>query len=156
MDFGAPSHAVGFDTYLNNVDGSGSVAPPEAVIEIFDTSNGLIDTYTLTHNHTVVGFFGVVTDQAIGAIRWTTTGGEFMNTGVTNIQQGMPIPAPGRVRPGTPDAIPKFSSIFVNWLIYIRAASAENMFDTTESCFGPAPPLALAPLPTTKSIVEAF
>jgi hypothetical protein len=97
LDFSTTTRAVGFDTYLNNVNGSNQPATPEAIIEIFDVTDTLIDTFVLTHDHTQVGFFGVIADVDIGAVRWTTTGGEFLNTGITNITQGDAVPEPGAV-----------------------------------------------------------
>jgi hypothetical protein len=89
VEFGSPSTAVGFDTYLN---GSGP-----ASIEIHGLG-GLIDTYSLSHDAAQVGFFGVLADEPIAAIRWTTTNGRQTNTGIDNILQGTAvIPAPGAV-----------------------------------------------------------
>lgn len=95
MDFVSQTTAVGFDTYLNDVDGSGAFAAPEAIIQIFDTSNSLIDTFVHTHAANVVGFFGVLAGQEIGSIVWLTTGGNVENTGITNIVQGSSVPTPG-------------------------------------------------------------
>lgn len=89
MDFSSPSRAVGFDTYLNFIG--------TANIQIFDTSNNLIDTFVQAHEFTNVGFFGILADQNIGSIIWRTFDGSTQNTGLTNIVQGSAInvPAPG-------------------------------------------------------------
>lgn len=87
MDFSSPSRAVGFDTFLN--------FNALANIQIFDTGNTLIDSVVHTHAASVVGFFGVLADQDIGAITWQTAGGNVQNTGITNIVQGAAVPAPG-------------------------------------------------------------
>ncbi len=97
MDFGTLTRAVGFDTYLNAVDGTGAAAAPEATIQIFGVGGVLIDTFIHTHDPATVGFFGVIADENIESIRWTTTGGNLVNTGVDNILQGDAIPAPGSI-----------------------------------------------------------
>ena len=97
MDFANLTRAVGFDTYLNAVDASGAAAAPEATIEIFGVGGVLIDTFIQTHSAAIVGFFGVIADENIESIRWTTTGGNVVNTGIDNILQGDAIPAPGAI-----------------------------------------------------------
>ncbi|MHC4396608.1 MAG: hypothetical protein ACYS1A_13225 [Planctomycetota bacterium] len=88
VDFGSPSTVLGFDTYLNGFG--------PASIEIHG-STGLLDTFTLSHDPSIVGFFGVVSDMPIYKIRWTTTNGRVINTGIDNIRPGTTIPAPGAV-----------------------------------------------------------
>lgn len=94
IDFGNPDTVVGFDTYLN------SYGP--ATIEIYGSAD-LLDTYTHSHDYTTVGFFGVVSDDPIYRIRWTTTLGRIDNTGFSNIRlPGSPsdlnvVPVPSAV-----------------------------------------------------------
>ena len=82
VDFGIPSTALGFDTYLN--------AFGPATIQVFG-SGGLLDTSTLQHDPTEVGFLGVLADQEITSIRWTTVLGRHTDTGIDNIVQGKAI-----------------------------------------------------------------
>ena len=85
MDFSSPYRAVGFDGYLN---GSGPVA-----IQIFDIS-GLIFTLTDLRNLDNKEFYGFISDTPITSIRWTTTNGGQLNTGVDNILVGTAVPEP--------------------------------------------------------------
>jgi hypothetical protein len=80
VDFGNPTTAVGFDTYVN------SYGP--AVIQIYG-SDGLLGTFTHSHSPFEVGFFGVVADTPIYKIRWTTELGRIVNTGIDNIRQSI-------------------------------------------------------------------
>ncbi len=82
VEFGTPTTALGFNTYLN-------VFGP-ATIQIFG-SGGLLDTFILQHDPTTVGFFGVLADENITSIRWTTVHGGRINTGIDNIVQGTGI-----------------------------------------------------------------
>jgi hypothetical protein len=84
VDFGSPASAVGFDTYTNDFG--------PAVIKIYGM-NGLLDTFSLAQDSTKVGFFGVVASEPISRIRWTTTDGFAVNTGIDNIRLGM-VPEP--------------------------------------------------------------
>ena len=88
LNLGSPGTAIGFDTYLN--------AYGPATIEVHG-SGGLLGTYSLTHDPTQVGFFGVTANELICKIRWTTTGGETVNTGIDNVRIGAVIPAPGAI-----------------------------------------------------------
>ena len=91
-----PCTALGFDTYLNQqADGSNG----SATIEIHGTG-GLLGTYVLTHDPTQIGFFGVTSGEPITKIRWTTTYGEKINTGIDNLRTGV-IPAPGAILLGS-------------------------------------------------------
>ena len=94
IDFSAPSTAVGFDTYLNAVDESNTPATPEALIEVYGVGLNMLGTYTHTHNASTVGFLGITADEAIASIRWMTTGGKHVNTGVGNVLQGSTVPEP--------------------------------------------------------------
>jgi len=88
LNLGSPGTAIGFDTYLN--------AYGPATIEVHG-SGGLLGTYSLNHDPTQVGFFGVTANELIYKIRWTTTGGETVNTGIDNVRIGAVIPAPGAI-----------------------------------------------------------
>lgn len=82
--FGAPPRALGFDTYLNRFtfpDGH------QGHVEVFGTS-GLLATVNVDHDPTMVGFLGLVADEPITSIRWTTVGGGQINTGIDNIREG--------------------------------------------------------------------
>ena len=88
----SPGTAIGFDTYLN--------ASGPATIEVHG-SGGLLGTYSLDHDPTQVGFFGTTANEPIYKIRWTTTGGETVNTGIDNVRIGAVIPAPGAILLGS-------------------------------------------------------
>jgi hypothetical protein len=79
VEFGMPKPVVGFDTYLNQFG--------SATIQIFG-SGGLLDTYILEQDPTIVGFLGVVASEPITSIRWTTVNGRTINTGIDNIRIG--------------------------------------------------------------------
>jgi hypothetical protein len=90
MTLVGPITAVGFDTYLNRYG--------PATIQV-ENSDGWTTT-SLSHDYTTVGFFGVTSDSPITTIRWTTTGGEVVNTGIDNVQIGV-VPAPGALLLGS-------------------------------------------------------
>jgi len=77
LNFSSFVSAVAFDTYLN------IYGPAE--ISVYGT-NGLIDTFIHTHDSTQVGFFGVTSTEQITAVRWNTTAGGIINTGIDNIR----------------------------------------------------------------------
>ncbi len=79
VEFGTPSHAVGFDTYIN------SFGP--ATVQVFGV-NGLLDTFLHDYDETTVGFLGIVADELITSIQWTTVNGRIQNTGIDNILLG--------------------------------------------------------------------
>lgn len=89
VDFGTLGNAVGFDTYLNTFG--------PATIQVFGGS-GFLGSFTLTHDPTQIGFWGVTADEDIASIRWTTVGGGIINTGIDNIRVGsvstVPVPEP--------------------------------------------------------------
>lgn len=87
VDFGSPSNAVGFDTYLN--------AFGPANIQVFGSS-GLLGSFSLSHDPSLVGFLGITSIDVISSIRWTTVNGRLVNTGIDNIRQGnfSPVPEP--------------------------------------------------------------
>ena len=85
VDFGTPSEAVGFDTYLNQFG--------PATVEVHGPS-GLLDTITHNHASNTIGFLGLVASEPIHSIRWTTVNGAAINTGIDNIFQGTVIPEP--------------------------------------------------------------
>ncbi|NER06930.1 MAG: hypothetical protein F6K17_32285 [Okeania sp. SIO3C4] len=82
VEFGTPTDAVGFDTYLN--------AFGPATVSVFGTT-GLLDTFVLNHDPTTVGFLGILASEEISSIRWTTVNGRRINTGIDNIVQGTKI-----------------------------------------------------------------
>jgi hypothetical protein len=80
-----PITAMGFDTYVN---GKGDVT-----ITIVNADGPTSTTYN--HNKLNVGFFGVASSSPISSIQWTAIGGEFINTGIDNLQVGVvPIHSP--------------------------------------------------------------
>lgn len=82
VEFGTPTTALGFNTYLNGYG--------PATIQIFG-SEGLLDSFVLQHDPTQVGFLGVLAEENIISIRWTSTHGRSINTGIDNIVQGTGI-----------------------------------------------------------------
>ncbi|MCP4112495.1 MAG: PEP-CTERM sorting domain-containing protein [Desulfobacteraceae bacterium] len=88
VDFGDPTKVLGFDTYLNEYG--------PATIQIFGT-DGLIDTYTLNHDPTQIGFWGVISDEFISSVQWTSPSGSLVNTGIDNIRQGEAVPEPSTI-----------------------------------------------------------
>jgi len=85
VDFGSPSTAVGFDTYLNKFG--------PATVQVFG-SGGLLDTFILAHDPTMIGFLGITATESITSIQWTTVNGRQINTGIDNIRQGTAVPEP--------------------------------------------------------------
>jgi hypothetical protein len=93
VEFEIPKPVVGFNTYLNQFG--------PATIQIFG-SGKLLDTYILEQDPTIVGFFGVVANEPITSIRWTTVNGRKINTGIDNIRIGnvrndVSIPEPSMI-----------------------------------------------------------
>jgi len=82
VEFGTPTEAVGFNTYLN--------AFGPATVSVFGTT-GMLDSFVLNHDPTNVGFLGILADEEISSIRWTTVNGRSINTGIDNILQGTKI-----------------------------------------------------------------
>lgn len=85
VDFGTPSTAVGFDTYLNGLG--------PATVQVFG-SGGLLGSFNPAHDPTIIGFLGITSSEAITAIQWTTTLGRTKNTGIDNIRQGTAVAEP--------------------------------------------------------------
>ena len=93
VDFGTPTEAVGFDTYIN--------AFGPATIDVFGAT-GLLDTFVLNQDPTTVGFLGILASEEITSIRWDSVLGGRINTGIDNIVQGtsrdnQPVPEPTSV-----------------------------------------------------------
>ena len=93
VEFGMPTEAVAFDTLLNGLG--------PATIQVFGTEQ-LIDTIQQIHDPTTVGFLGIVANEPIQAIRFTTVDGGVISTGIDNIRQGkandaVNVPEPGMV-----------------------------------------------------------
>ena len=82
VEFGTPTEAVGFDTYLN--------AYGPATVSVFGANN-LLDTFVLNQDPTTVGFLGILASEEISSIRWTTVNGGKIDTGIDNIIQGSRI-----------------------------------------------------------------
>jgi len=86
IQLATPVTALGFDTYLNY--------DREATIKVF-SGNVELGTYTLVHDPSQIGFFGVTSLQPITMIQWTTEFGRIENTGIDNVLTGTVVPAPG-------------------------------------------------------------
>lgn len=82
VEFGTPTEAVGFDTYLNTYG--------PATVSVFGANN-LLDTFVLNQDPTTVGFLGILASEEISSIRWTTVNGGKIDTGIDNIIQGSRI-----------------------------------------------------------------
>ena len=85
LEFSTAVTAVGFDTYINT---SGP-----AMVSVFG-NGGLLDTFNHSHDPATVGFLGILAMEDIKSIRWTTTNGAVVNTGIDNIRTGAVIPIP--------------------------------------------------------------
>jgi hypothetical protein len=82
--------AVGFDVYLND---AGPVT-----VEFFGSTDNLIATVADGRGGGEVRFLGLAADEPIYKIRWTSIGGERVNTGIDNLLLGTPaVPAPGAI-----------------------------------------------------------
>jgi hypothetical protein len=91
--------AIGFDTYLN-------VYGP-ATIQVLGAS-GILGSFVLNQNPAQVGFWGVTSDvDAITGIRFTSTLGGIINTGIDNVRLGS---AQSTVEPAT---VPEPSSLIL-------------------------------------------
>jgi hypothetical protein len=99
---GGSCTALAFDTYLNWYE--------SATIQVYGAGDVLLGTYQLTHDEDVIGFFGVTSVDPITKVRWTTLGGEKINTGIDNLRVGCAVPAPGAVLLGA------LGSGLVGWL----------------------------------------
>jgi hypothetical protein len=86
VDFGSPSTAVGFDTYLNRFG--------PALVRVFGTGGFFLDSFVLFHDPTIIGFLGITSAEAITSIQWTTVNGRTINTGIDNIRLGRAVPEP--------------------------------------------------------------
>lgn len=92
IDFALPMEAVGFDTYLNSwtYDAGG------ANVDVYGAS-GLLSSFQHNHDFTQVGFLGILADEDITRIVWTTTNGNLINTGIDNVRlaDAVNVPEPG-------------------------------------------------------------
>ena len=85
VTLGTPNSVVGFNAYTNTFG--------PAVIQVFG-GGGLLGTFSLAQDPTMVGFFGVVASQPIASFRWTTTNGAQVNTGIDNLRVGIVTAVP--------------------------------------------------------------
>lgn len=86
VDFGAPSPAVGFDMYRN------ALGP--TVIKATSVSDAEHTFVFATGIPSANEFFGLLSDEPIKRIEWTTAGGGQVNTGIDNIRTGTVVPTP--------------------------------------------------------------
>lgn len=84
LDFANETHAVGFDSYANGLG---------PLMVTFFGEDGVLESFEISHDPYVVGFFGAVSDEPIVSMRWTATGGERINTGIARIRTDT-IPEP--------------------------------------------------------------
>ena len=87
-----PSTAVGFDVYLNDFG--------PVTTEYFGAGDVLLHTIIDGRGAGAVLFLGVTADQPIYKIRWASSGGQTINTGLDNVRLGAPVaivPAPGAI-----------------------------------------------------------
>jgi hypothetical protein len=78
--FSTAPTAVGFDAYFNGL-GPGSV-------RVFGAGNVLLDTFNFSGTLDDIGYIGITSAAPIASIRWTTTLGGRLNTGIDNISLG--------------------------------------------------------------------
>lgn len=77
--------AIGFDSYLNGLGA--------ATVKVFNGST-LLATYTYASSVDTKEYLGIVSTSPITSIRWTSTLGASLNTGIDNISVGaVPEPA---------------------------------------------------------------
>jgi|GEM_PF-673287 len=91
IEFGIPTEAVAFDTFLNGLG--------PATVQVFGAEQ-LIDTVQQNHDPATIGFLGIVASEPIHSIRFTTVDGDVISTGIDNIRQGQAndanrVPEPG-------------------------------------------------------------
>lgn len=84
VNFSSPLRAVGFDTYLNGL-GPGTV-------KVFNSSV-LLDTFTYPGSVNTKEYLGIASTDPITSIRWTTTRGASLNTGIDNMSIAL-VPEP--------------------------------------------------------------
>jgi hypothetical protein len=74
--FGTPVFALGFDTYLNGLG--------PATVSVFNGTT-LLNSFTYASGVDTKEYLGIVSSTAITSIRWTSTLGGRLNTGIDNI-----------------------------------------------------------------------
>ncbi len=79
VSFGTKQRAVGFDTYLNDMP---------ARVQVFGVGGKLLAQRSHSHASTATGFLGMVSSEAITAVRWTAdpASNASVNTGIDNIR----------------------------------------------------------------------
>jgi hypothetical protein len=77
--FGTPVFALGFDTYLNGLG--------PATLNVFNGTT-LLNSFTYASGVDTKEYLGIVSSTAITSIRWTSTLGGQLNTGIDNISVG--------------------------------------------------------------------
>lgn len=87
--FSTAPTAVGFAAYFNGL-GPGSVS-------VFGAGNVLLDIFNFSGALDDIGYIGIISAAPIASIRWTTTLGGRLNTGIDNISLGeattvVPVP----------------------------------------------------------------
>ena len=85
--FSTPYYAVGFDTYLNGL------GPATAN---FYGAHGLLGYYTYPGSANDKEYLGIVSTEPIFSLRWTSTLGGRLNTGIDNISVSS-VPVPGAI-----------------------------------------------------------
>jgi hypothetical protein len=75
-EFSVPPLALGFDTYLNGLG--------PASLQVFNGAT-LLDTFTYAAALDDKEYLGIVSTDPITSIRWTSTDGGVLNTGIDNL-----------------------------------------------------------------------
>ncbi len=76
--------AVGFDTYNDSL-------LPEPAVDVYDQSDALIGSFTLTQPASSIGYLGIISDAPIGRVHWYGFGGDPItrDTGIDNVATGV-------------------------------------------------------------------
>jgi hypothetical protein len=86
----APSTAVGFDVYLNDLG--------PITTEYLGGVDNLLLMVVDSRGAGAVRFLGIAVDEPIYKIRWTAVGGQTINTGLDNLRLGtVVVPTPGAI-----------------------------------------------------------
>lgn len=106
MTLEVPVTAIGFDTYLN---------PYGPAIVTISGESGILGEFSLSHDYTKVGFLGITSTEKITSVRWKTTHGDWINTGVDNIRTGS-IRKASLIGLDKVEAIDKGNAVGLTWI----------------------------------------
>jgi hypothetical protein len=82
--FSTAYSAIGFDTYLNGLG--------PATVRVFNGAS-LLDSFTYAGSMNTLEYLGIVSTVPITSIRWTSTSGGVVDTGIDNISIAIPEPS---------------------------------------------------------------